>query len=51
MDDILRDHGAVFLGSRLKRLGERLQAGAAKVAGTAGLTLQPAQIPLLAALG
>lgn len=51
MDDILRDHGAVFLGSRLKRLGERLQAGAAKVAATAGLTLQPAQIPLLAALG
>ncbi|MDN4037503.1 bifunctional helix-turn-helix transcriptional regulator/GNAT family N-acetyltransferase [Massilia sp. YIM B02443] len=51
MDDILRDHGAVFLGSRLKRLGERLQAGAAKVATSAGLTLQPAQIPLLAALG
>jgi len=48
--DILRDLGPVFLGSRLKRLAERMQAGAARILGEAGLELQPAQAPLLAAL-
>ena len=48
--DILRDLGPVFLGSRLKRLAERMQAGAARVIADAGLPLQPAQMPLLAAL-
>ena len=48
--DILRDYGAVFLGSRLKRLGERLQAGAARVITDSGLPVQPAHMPLLAAL-
>lgn len=48
--DILRDYGAVFLGSRLKRLGERMQAGAAKVITDAGLPVQPSHMPLLAAL-
>jgi len=48
--DILRDYGAVFLGSRLKRLGERMQAGAAKVICDAGLPVQPSHMPLLAAL-
>nr|WP_197071454.1 bifunctional helix-turn-helix transcriptional regulator/GNAT family N-acetyltransferase [Massilia sp. JS1662] len=48
--DILRDYGAVFLGSRLKRLGERMQAGAARVNTSAGLPTQPAHMPLLAAL-
>lgn len=50
MTDVLRQHGAIFLGSRLKRLGERLQAGATKVINEAGLPVQPPQIPLLAAL-
>jgi ribosomal protein S18 acetylase RimI-like enzyme len=48
--DILRDYGAVFLGSRLKRLGERMQAGAARVINDTGLSVQPAHMPLLAAL-
>ena len=48
--DILRDLGPIFLGSRLKRLAERMQAGAARVLTDAGLTVQPAHMPLLSAL-
>jgi DNA-binding MarR family transcriptional regulator/N-acetylglutamate synthase-like GNAT family acetyltransferase len=48
--DILRDLGPIFLGSRLKRLAERLQAGAARVVTDAGLPMQPAHMPLLATL-
>ncbi len=48
--DILRDLGPVFLGSRLKRLAERMQGGAGRILTEAGLPLQPAQMPLLAAL-
>lgn len=48
--DVLRDLGAIFLGSRLKRLGERMQVGAARVIADAGLPMQPAHMPLLAAL-
>lgn len=48
--DILRDEGAIFMGSRLKRLGERMQAGAARVIADAGLPMQPAHMPVLAAL-
>ncbi|GGX78697.1 GNAT family N-acetyltransferase [Massilia dura] len=50
MVDLLRDSGPVFLGSRLKRLGERMQAGAARVTQNAGLTMQPAHMSLLATL-
>jgi len=50
MTDVLRDMGAGFLGSRLKRLGERMQAGAARVIAGAGLEAQPAHMPLLVAL-
>lgn len=50
MTDILADAGHVFLGSRLKRLGERMQAGAAVVLANAGLPVQPTHMPLLAAL-
>ena len=50
MSDVLRDMGAGFLGSRLKRLGERMQAGAARVITGAGLEVQPAHMPLLVAL-
>lgn len=50
MSDVLRDMGAGFLGSRLKRLGERMQAGAARVISRAGLDVQPAHMPLLVAL-
>ncbi|ESQ81843.1 hypothetical protein AEAC466_19975 [Asticcacaulis sp. AC466] len=48
--DIVNEMGAVFLGSRLKRLAERLQADAARIVGEAGLAVQPAHMPLLMAL-
>lgn len=50
MTDILHALGPIFLGSRLKRLAERMQAGAARIIEDVGLPLQPAQMPLLAAL-
>jgi N-acetylglutamate synthase-like GNAT family acetyltransferase/DNA-binding MarR family transcriptional regulator len=48
--DILVDLGDLFLGSRLKRLAERLQADAAKIIRAAGLPIQPGHFPLLAAI-
>ena len=48
--DVLADMGPVFLGSRLKRLAERMQAGAARVLADAGLPTQPTHMPLLTAL-
>lgn len=48
--DLLRDLGPAYLGSRLKRLGERMQAGAARVTMDAGLPMQPSHMSLLAAL-
>ena len=48
--DILSDMGPVFLGSRLKRLAERLQADAARIVNEAGLPVQPTHMPLLVAL-
>lgn len=48
--DVLRESGTLFLGSRLKRLGERMQAGAARVIVDAGLPIQPTHMPILAAL-
>lgn len=48
--DIMADLGPVFLGGRLKRLGEQMQAGAARVIARAGLPVQPTHMPLLAAL-
>lgn len=50
MQDMLAAEGAVMLGSRLKRLAERLQAGAQKIAADCGLPTQPSQMPLLTAL-
>jgi DNA-binding MarR family transcriptional regulator/GNAT superfamily N-acetyltransferase len=48
--DVLKPEGAVMLGSRLKRLAERLQAGAERIAVECGLQTQPSQMPLLTAL-
>lgn len=48
--DILCELGPIFLGSRLKRLAERMQAGAARAIADAGLEVQPAHLPLLTAL-
>jgi DNA-binding MarR family transcriptional regulator/GNAT superfamily N-acetyltransferase len=50
MADLLKELGPGFLGSRLKRLGERMQAGAARITADANLPVQPAHMPLLAAL-
>ena len=50
MTDILAEMGPIFLSSRLKRLAERMQAGAARVLAEAGLDVQPSHMPLLTAL-
>lgn len=49
-DDILKERPALFLGSRLKRLAERMQADVASVTMVAGLEIQPGQYSLLATL-
>lgn len=49
-DDVIALEGAVMLGSRLKRLAERFQAGAERIALDCGLPTQPSQMPLLTAL-
>ncbi len=48
--DLLKERGNLFLGSRLKRLAERLQGDVVLVAERAGLPIQPSQYPLLATL-
>lgn len=48
--DTIADEGAVMLGSRLKRLAERLQAGAERITIDCGLAIQPSQMPLMTAL-
>jgi DNA-binding MarR family transcriptional regulator len=50
VEDVLAQEGAVMLGSRLKRLAERLQAGAELIARDCRLPTQPGQMPLLTAL-
>lgn len=50
MVDVIAQMGPSFLGSRLKRLGERMQAGAASVIADAGLPLNPGQMAVLATL-
>lgn len=50
MADVVAQMGPSFLGSRLKRLGERMQMGAAAFIADAGLPLQPGHMPVLAAL-
>jgi DNA-binding MarR family transcriptional regulator/predicted GNAT family N-acyltransferase len=48
--DLLADLGVLALGSRLRRLAERLQADAAAVLVRGGYPTQPAHFPLIAAL-
>ena len=48
--DVVCDRPELFLGSRLKRLAERMQGEVVKVAELAGLDIQPSQYPLLATL-
>lgn len=48
--DLLAGLGVGFLGSRLKRLAERMQADATEVARSLALPVQPAQMSLLMAI-
>ncbi len=48
--DLITALGYLCLGSRLKRLGERLQGGVAAHLAAQGHLVQPAQLPLLMAL-
>lgn len=50
MGDIIRDRPHLFLGSRLKRLAEQMQADVTIVAQRAGIPVQPGQYPLLTML-
>lgn len=50
MADVVAQMGPSFLGTRLKRLGERMQASAAAVIAETGLPLQPGHMAILAAL-
>lgn len=48
--DILKERPVLFLGSRLKRLAERMQSEVVEMAATVGLDIQPSQYSLLATL-
>lgn len=48
--DLIAELGYLCLGSRFRRLGERLQMGVSELAQSEGIAVQPAQFPLLAAL-
>src|SRR5215470_11230440 len=50
MADVLADLGLLALGSRLKRLAERMQADAGELLQRQGFPIQPSHFPLLAAL-
>lgn len=50
MEDVLRSLGYLTLGSRLRRIGERLQATTQVHLSAAGITVPAAQLPVLAAL-
>ena len=50
MLDLIAERQELFLGSRLKRLAERMQGEVVKLAERDGLNIQPSQYPLLATL-
>jgi DNA-binding MarR family transcriptional regulator len=50
VEDIVRTHGYLTLGSRMRRIGERLQADTQRIMDEMGVPLQASQYPLLAAL-
>lgn len=50
VSDLVRDFGLLTLGSRLKRIGDQLQADAQRIADAQGLALPVAHYPYLAAL-
>jgi len=48
--DIILEREHLFLGSRLRRLAERMQGDVTRVVAASGLPIQPGQYPLLATL-
>jgi DNA-binding MarR family transcriptional regulator len=50
IDDVIRQLGYLALGTRLKRLGERMQAQTQHILDSHGLEIQAAQFPFLAAI-
>ena len=48
--DVVKERAELFLGSRLRRLAERMQSDVAKIVEQVGLPIQPSQYPLLATL-
>lgn len=50
MRDIVGEYGLLTLGSRLKRIGDRLQTQAQEYMASVGIEISAAQFPLLAAL-
>ena len=50
MKDIIREKGYLTLGTRLKRIGERLQADVQQLMDARDVPIQAGQYPLLAAL-
>jgi len=50
IEDIVRTSGFLTLGSRLRRIGERLQADTQQFIDEAGLGIQAGQYPFLAAI-
>jgi DNA-binding MarR family transcriptional regulator len=49
-EDIVRALGYLCLGSRFRRIGERLQADTQQIIETSGITIQAGQYPFLAAI-
>ncbi|MDO3435453.1 MarR family transcriptional regulator [Rhizobium sp. CBN3] len=50
VEDVVRTLGFLCLGSRLRRIGERLQADTQQIIDEAGLGIQAGQYPFLAAI-
>jgi DNA-binding MarR family transcriptional regulator len=50
VEDVVRAFGFLTLGSRLKRIGERLQADTQRIMDEMGVPLQASQYPVLAAV-
>ncbi len=49
-EDVVRELGFLCLGSRFRRIGERLQADTQQIMGEFGITIQAGQYPFLAAI-
>ena len=50
VEDVVRALGFLCLGTRLRRIGERLQADTQRILDEMGVPIQASQFPLLAAI-